>query len=48
VELVVAEVEGGVDRLERLEIDVDLAFLALARNNFTAIDDKAIWRNFRV
>lgn len=42
MELIVAQVKGGVDGLERLEIDVDLAFLALGSDNFTAVDNEAV------
>lgn len=42
VELVVAEVEGGVDGLEGLEIDVDLSLLALGSQDFTTVDDKTV------
>ena len=42
MELVVAKVEGGVDWLEGLEIDVDLSFLALGSENFPTVDDQSI------
>ena len=48
VELVVAEVERGVDGLEGLEVDVDLALLAFCGDDFTAVDDEAIGRDLRV
>ena len=48
VELVVAKVEGGVDGLERLEIDVDLSLLAFGGQDFTAVHDKTIGRHLVV
>jgi len=48
VKFVVAQVERGVDGLERFKINVDLAFLALRSDNFTTVYDKAIWRDFGV
>lgn len=42
VELVVAKVQRGVDRLEGLKIDVDLSFLAFRGQDFTTVDDQAI------
>jgi hypothetical protein len=48
VELVVTEVEGGIDGLEGLEVDVDLALLAFGGEDFTTIDDKAVGRDLRV
>jgi hypothetical protein len=42
VELVVAQVEGGVDGLEGLEIDVDLSLLAFLGQDFTTIDDQTV------
>lgn len=45
MKLVVTEVERGVDGLERLEVDVDPALLALAGDDFAAVDDEAIGRD---
>jgi hypothetical protein len=42
MELVVAEVEGGVDGLEGLEVDIDLALFAFAGDDFAAVDDEAV------
>ena len=42
VELVVAEVERGVDGLEGLEVDVDLALLSFGGDDFAAVDDEAV------
>ena len=42
VELVVTEVQRRVDGLERLEVDVDLALLALGRQDFTAVNHQAV------
>lgn len=48
VELVVAKVKRGVDGLEGFKIDVNLALLALRGDDFTTVDDQAIWRNLVV
>lgn len=48
VEFVVAKVEGGVDWLEGLEIDIDPSLLAFAGDDFTTVHDETIWRNFGV
>ena len=48
MELVVAEVERRVDRLEGLEVDVDLLFLALVGDDGAAVDDQAVGRNLGV
>ena len=48
VELVVAQVQRRVDWLEGLEVDVDLALLALGGDDFTAVDDEAIRRDLGV
>jgi hypothetical protein len=42
VELVVAQVERRVDGLEGLEVDVDLALLALCGEDLTTVDNEAI------
>jgi hypothetical protein len=42
MELVVTQVKGGVDGLERLEIDVDLSLLAFLGQDFTTVDDQTI------
>ena len=48
MELVVTEVERGVDRLERFKVDVNLALLAFLGDNFTTVDHQTIRRNFVV
>ena len=48
VELVVTQVQRGVDGLEGLEIDVDLALLSFRGNNFTTVDDQAVGGNLVV
>lgn len=48
MEFVVAEVERGVDGLERLEVDVDFALLAFGGDDFTAVDNETIWGDFGV
>lgn len=48
VELVVTKVERGVNGLEGLEINVNLALLALRRDDFTTVDDQAIRRDLVV
>jgi hypothetical protein len=45
VELVVTQVERGVNGLEGLEIDVNLALLSFRSDNFTTVDDQAIGRD---
>ncbi len=45
VELVVTEVERGVDGLERFEIDVDLPLPAFRCQDFTTVDDQAVGRD---
>lgn len=42
VELVVTQVKGGVDGLERLEIDVDLSLLSFLGQDFTTVDDQTV------
>ena len=48
VELVVAQVKGGVDGLEGLEIDVDLSLLSFLCQDFTTVDDQTIRRDLVV
>jgi hypothetical protein len=48
MKLVVTEVERRVDGLEWLEVDVDFTLFSLGRDNFTTIDNQAIWRNLVV
>lgn len=48
MEFVVAKVQGGVNRLKRFEVDVNLSLLSFGGNNFTAVDNEAIWRNLVV
>ena len=48
VKFVVAQVERSVNGLERFKVNVDLAFLALRGDDFTAVYDEAIWRDFGV
>lgn len=43
MEFVVAKIKRGVDGFEGLEVNVDLAFLSLRRNDFSAIDNESIW-----
>ena len=38
-------IKGGIDRLERLEVNVDFTFLSFGSDNFTAVDHKTIWRD---
>lgn len=45
MELVVTEVERGVDGLEGLKVNVDLALLALGGDDFTTVDNEAIGRD---
>lgn len=48
VELVVTQVERSVDRLEGLEINVNLALLSFRGDDFTTVDDQAIGRDLVV
>jgi hypothetical protein len=48
VELVVTQVERGVDGLEGLKVDVNLALLSFRSDNFTTVDDQAIRRDLVV
>jgi hypothetical protein len=48
MELVVTEVERRVDGLEGLEVDVDLALLALSGDDFTTVDNETIGRDLGV
>lgn len=48
MELVVTKIERGIDRLEWLEVDVDLSFFPFRRDDFTTVDHQAIWRNLVV
>ena len=48
VKLVVTQIERGVDRLEGLEVDVNLSLLSFRRDDFTTVDDQAIRRHLVV
>lgn len=48
MELVVAEVERGVDGLERLEVEVHPLLLALVRHNRPAVDYQTVRGHSRV
>lgn len=48
VELVVAEIQGGVDGFEGLKVNVDLALLAFRGQNFATVDNKSIGRDLVV
>ena len=48
MELVVAEVERGVDGLERLEVEVHSLLLALVRHDRPAVDHQTVRRHSRV
>ena len=48
VELVVTKVERGVDGLEGLEVNVNLALFSFRSDNFTTVDDQSIWRDLVV
>ena len=48
MKFVIAQIQGRIDRLEGLEVDVDLPLLALRGNNFTAVNDKPICWHFVV
>ena len=46
VELVVAEVERGVDGLEGLKVNVHFLLLAVLRQHSTAVQHKPVVRNY--
>jgi len=48
VELIVTQIQGRVDGLERLEVNINLPLLALGRNNFTAVYHEPVRRHFVV
>lgn len=48
VELVVAKIERGVDRLEGFKVNINLALLSFRRDDFTAVDNQSIRRNLVV
>lgn len=48
VKLVVTKVKGRVDRLERLEVYVDLSLLSLRGQDFATVNNKAIGRDLAV
>lgn len=48
MELVVAEIERGIDGLEWLKVDVDLPFLAFGCDDFSTVNHQAVGRNFGV
>ena len=45
MEFVVTKVEGGVDGLEGLKINIDLLLLTFSSKNFTTVDDKTVLGN---
>jgi len=45
VEFVVAEIEGGVDGLERLKVDIELLFLVVVRHDGACVDDQPVGRH---
>lgn len=48
MEFIVTKVERGIDGLERFEIDVDLSLFSFGGDDFTAVDDEAVGRDFVV
>ena len=48
MEFIVAEVERSVDGLERLEVNINLSFLAFGSQDFSAVDHQAICGYFVV
>lgn len=48
VELVVAKVQGGVDGLEGLKVNVDLSFLSFGSDDFTTVDNETVRGNLVV
>ncbi|KAH3660506.1 hypothetical protein OGAPHI_007092 [Ogataea philodendri] len=45
VELVITQIQRGIDRLERLESNGELLFFTLLSNNFTTVHNQSVWRN---
>jgi hypothetical protein len=45
MKFVVAKVQRGVDGLEGLKVDVDLALLSFRGDDFTAVDNETIGRD---
>ena len=48
MELVVAKVQRRVNGFEGFEIDIDLALLAFAGDDFTTVHNETIWRDLGV
>ena len=48
VEFVIAKVQWGINGSEGLKVNVDFLFFAVVCDDGTAVDDKAIWRDFGV
>lgn len=46
MELVVAEVQGSVDWLKRLKVDIDFLLLAFLRHNGSTVHDQTIGWNW--
>jgi len=46
VEAVIAHVEGGLERLERLNINRNLLLLTIGSQNFTAVKNETVFRDF--
>ena len=48
VKFVITQIQGGVDWLEWLKVNVDLSFLSFRGYDFTAVDDKTVGRDLVV
>lgn len=48
MEFVVAQIQGSIDGLERLKVNVDLLFFSFCCYNCTTVDNETIGRDFVV
>lgn len=48
VELVITQIQGSIDGLEGLKVNIDLLFLSLSSNNCTTVNHKTVVRDARI
>ena len=48
MEFVITQIQGGVDWLKGLKVNIDLSFFPFRGYDFTAVDDQAVGRDFVV